>query len=167
MKTEPSDKDKKGPLPKAGAKAGAKAVAKPDASAKKTEKRKTGLEMSSIMSQAKKIKLEYNAATTSANSLVERISNDQKWRWASHETINGDLMQAKGELEAAVGASSFVKEALTTGDLGDLKSDHTPAELQTELRRFSAIMKPLVAALAVENKKLLAQHKARNAAAAA
>lgn len=146
---------------KAKSKATAKGKAKSEPSPKPdTSGKRSTSEMATIMSQAKKAKIDYNSTISQAGTISTNIQNDPKWKWATHESINGDFYEAKSKIEKAVQDNTFVKAALTN-ELSDLRGDYKAAELQTELVRFKDTLQPLVQDLACACRVLVRQHKAR------
>ena len=145
---------------------GTKRVREDDKSDNKppAKKPKAASELSKAMSQAKKTKQDYTNVSSQAATIMNSIMQDEKWQWASHDSICGQLKAAKGALEDAINKSPFLKDALTR-ELGDLKTTYKAAELQTELKRFKETLEPLVVSLGTQCRVLVAQHKARLAAA--
>jgi hypothetical protein len=127
-------------------------------------KKRGSSDMASAMTAAKKAKSEYNSAVSQSGTILRNIETDSSWKWASHESINGELNMAVDKLDELIQNNSFVKDAIT-GELVDLKTSYNSAELQTELTRFKNTVGPLVAKVSSAARVLVAQHKARISAA--
>ena len=114
------------------------------------------------LNRAKKMKLEYNAATAASTQLQSSISSDDAWSWARAECIAGDFQRAHADVEKVVKNDSFMRSVLATTDLGELKRDYNAATLEVKLGKMIEVLESAIAALGKQCKVLLAQQCARN-----
>ena len=149
--------------PKANAKSKAKGKADTPTKgqAKSGAKRKDAL--CQAMLRAKKMKLDYNAATAAATQLQSSIQSDDGWGWARAECIAGDFKRAHADVDKVLKDDSFMRSVLATTDLNELKRAFNAATLEVKLGKMIEMLEPAIAALGRQCKVLLAQHRARNA----
>ena len=87
----------------------------------------------------KQIKLDYNAVSTQANQILANIAKDPKWRWASPEINQEDLVQAQKKMQELMSSmSAFGTDVLAVSELADLMEDHTEEDEQTIIKQLES-----------------------------
>jgi hypothetical protein len=129
----------------------------PKAKAKPKPKPKAKAAASPVV-VAKKIKVDYAAATSQARMLRNLVTSDTSWSWAAD--LMHPVTHALDELETATHGSAFSNRFFTS-DYNSLKKEIPETELASHLAVFVAAMPKLVSALEFECQSLFRQQETR------
>ena len=114
------------------------------------------------MSAAKVVKSDATASTHQASVILRNIEQDEAWAYFKPPPNHEDLVKSSNTLQQAVDTHPFLRRAMSTSNLAELKSEFKPAELVAELTRMRDVMSPMVSSLNRECELLMQTFAARS-----